>query len=275
MRLLCGLALLGVLPIVLSNAVLYRWRASALHQMVACDRPERLGLLNAVWAFAQECAADAVALLLTLIGWCVPRRRDAAGTRGPVILIHGWGLNRGSLWLLRRRLLRDGCSPVCCVDYRWFGADVEHAGKQLRATVENLTTRGSNHPPLTLIGHGLGGLVLRYYVRRYPAPSVRRIITLGTPHLGTDVARLLRGATAGLVPGSSSLSTLNAADRVPLQFDVIAIHSTFDAVILPPQNAEYPGAFNVQIDDVGHCALLFSSKVYRLLAENLAAPLSH
>ena len=54
---------------------------------------------------------------------------------------------------------------------------------------------------------------------------------------------------------------------------MIAIQSHFDAMVLPPGNAEYPGAFNIRVNAVGHNALLFSPKVYELLVENLAAPL--
>lgn len=274
MRLLWAIALVCVLPIVLCNTVLYASRATVLRGAAACDVPERLGLLDATWAFVKECAALAAVLLLIPIGWCLPRHREGTGSRGPVILLHGWGLNCGSLWMLQRRLLYDGWSPVCCVNYHTFRADVEWAAHRLRSMIEPIAASGSDRHPLTLIGHGLGGLVLRYYVRRYPSPTIRRIVTLGTPHSGTLVARLLGRAAEGLVPGSPLLSKLNAADRVPQQFDVIAIHSTFDALILPPQNAQYPGAFNIQVSDVGHHALLFSSKVYRLLAENLAVPLS-
>jgi hypothetical protein len=61
---------------------------------------------------------------------------------------------------------------------------------------------------------------------------------------------------------------------VPQQFDVIAIHSDFDAMILPPRHAEYPGAFNIRVAGIGHNALLFSAKIYGLIAENLDAPLT-
>jgi triacylglycerol esterase/lipase EstA (alpha/beta hydrolase family) len=140
------------------------------------------------------------------------------------------------------------------------------------AVEEMRVARGAPRP-LMLVCHSLGGLVARYYVRRYPAPHVRRIITLGTPHGGTVLAARRRNGAHKLAPRSAFLATLSAADRVPQQFDVIAIQSTFDAMILPPRHAEYPGAFNVVVNDVGHNALLFSVKVYRLIAENLNAPL--
>lgn len=258
---------------VLFNAILYAARARALRNLDACDAVDRLGVVHAAWAFAAECAATAAVLLTIPLGWLLPHCRSGAGRRGPVLLIHGWSLNRGCFWLLRRRLLRDGWSPVCCLDYRSLRSDVEGGAARLRDAVDHLAHALGTRQPVTLIGHSLGGLVARYYARRYPAAAVRRIVTLGTPHRGTQLARLHGGRGHKLAPGSQFLNTLNAADRVPHQFDVIAIHSSFDAMLLPPHNAEYPVAFNIRVNDVGHNALLFSSKVYGLLRENLGVPL--
>ena len=116
-----GVAL--ALGTVVFNLALYATRAWVLRTVVACDLPDRLGVVDAVWSFAKECAALVAVILLIPIGWCLPRCRSGAGTRGPLILVHAWGLNRGSLWWLRRRLVRDGWSPVCCLDYRSVTAD--------------------------------------------------------------------------------------------------------------------------------------------------------
>ena len=271
MRFLWGIPMLFGLLVVAGNGVLYGWRAKLAHDTPEGVADERLAVLVAAWAFAKECAALAAVMLLLPLGWCLPRCRTGTGPRGPLILVHGWGVNRGSLWLLRRRLLRDGWGPACCLDYRGLSAGVEGAARQLHEMVVAVAAR--DRRPITCIGHSLGGLVLRYFVRRYPAPGIRRIVTLGTPHSGTELARLLGRQGHSLLPGSRLLNALNAADHVPKQFDVIAIHSTFDATILPPNSGLYPVAFNIQVNDVGHNALLFSTKVYRLIAENLAAPL--
>lgn len=257
----------------LYNAALYRFRGHILRRLDACDAVEPLGLIDAAWAFAKECAATATVLLAVPFGWVLPRSCSGSGMRGPVLLVHGWSLNRGCFWLLRRRLLRDGWGPVDCFEYRSLSIDVEGAAARLRIAVEEMRAVRSAPQPVMLVCHSLGGLVARYYARRYPAPHVRRIITLGTPHGGTALAGLRKNGSHKLAPRSSFLATLGAADRVPQQFDVIAIQSTFDAMILPPRNAEYAGAFNVVVNDVGHNALLFSSKIYRLVAENLDATL--
>ena len=264
-RLLLGLAT----AIVLFNTGLYLWRARVLRSLPPCDAVERLGLIDALWAFLVECVALAAWLLLIPVGWCLPRSRRGPGTRGAVVLLHGWGLNAASVWLLQRRLLRDGWSPVCSFTYPTFRADLDGAAKRLRDWLEHAALSG----PLTLVGHSLGGLVLRYFARRYSVPQVRRIVTLGTPHFGTVLAASPGSPVQHLAPGSPVLNKLNAVDHVPQQFDVIAIQSTFDAMLLPPDHGRYPGAFNIQVNDVGHNALLLSRKVYRLIAENLATPL--
>lgn len=263
------IAVVFALLLLIVNGSLYIWRARLIRTRPACDAIERLGAWHAMSAFAKECIALAAVVLTIPLARSLPRCRSGHGLLGPVILVHTWGLNPGSLWCLRRRLLRDGWSPVCFFHYRMLSANVERAAEALRQMIQAVAL---GNQPLTLIGHGVGGLVVRYCVRRYPIPTVRRILTLGTPHFGTALARFGPWRDT-LAPGAPLLNKLNAGDHLPQQFDVIAVHSTFDAMVLPPANAVYPGAFNIQVNDVGHNALLFSIKVYRLIAENLAAPL--
>lgn len=250
------------------TATLYALRRHHLRALPLCDVVEPLGLRRALPAFAAEWMALTSTVLTIPLGWCMRRTWVGTGTHGPLVLVHGYGLNAGSLWWLRRRLQRDGWGPIYCCRYRSLRTTLDRAAEALRQELRAAPPRGA---PLTLIGHGAGGLVIRHYLRRTPAPTVRRVITLGTPHRGTVLARYGPWRHS-LAPGAPSLVKLNAVDRLPQQFDVIAIYSTFDAVALPHTHARYPGAFNIQLDNVGHHALLYSHKVYRLIAENLAAP---
>jgi len=264
------LSFLVALPLVVIGLFTAATYAARARRRQACDDAIRLGLVNALWAFLTECAATLAVSALVPVGWCMPRWRFAGDLRGSVILVHGWGVNRGALWLLRRRLLRAGWGSVWCFGYRAYRPDVEHPAALLHQMV--LEAARVSRAPITLVGHGFGGLVLRYHARRYPPSGIRRIVTLGTPHQGTDLARWHPMLRRHLTPGAALLNRLNANDRVPQQFDVIAISSTFDARILPAANAEYPEAFNVKVADVGHNALLFSKKIVHLICENLDVP---
>lgn len=273
MHLVLWFASAYALAVIVTNVALYAWRQRLLQRAAQCNLLEPLGWTGAAFGFGRECLAVAALLPCAVIGCLMPPCGIGSGARGPLLMLHGWGTNRGALWLLRRRLLRDGWNPVHCLETRASGMDIEAAAGAVRTAVEQLAAACGDGRPIMLVGHGVGGLVLRYFVRRYPAPRVRRVVTLGTPHFGTVVARALGSHGALLLPDSPVLRRLKAADRVPAQFDTIAIHSTFDATVLPLEYALYPGAFNIQFNDIGHFTLLWSRKVYRVLAENLAAPL--
>jgi len=285
-RVIAVVVALFLVVVLVQHLVTYAWRARVLRDLPECDAVDRLGWIDAVTCFVEEYIATVLSLLAIPVGWgsaqppaVAPDREAPKGvaqdpggsagrSRGAVVLVHGWGLNGGSFWLLRRRLLRDGWGPVYCFNYRSRQANVEDAASELKGYVDRVVAVSKR--PLTLIGHSLGGLVIRYYARRYAVRGVRRLLTLGTPHHGTVVAR---GWLPALAPESTLLATLNAADRTPQQFDVITLYSTFDAVVLPPAHASYDGAFNIQLNNVGHNALLTSKRVYGLIAENLEAPL--
>ena len=271
---LVWLALGYVATAVAINLGLYGWRRRMLQQAAAANLLEPLGLLSACWAFLIECTALGAVVLLIPFGWLWPPWPLQGAGRGAVVLLHGWGTNRGAMWLLRSRLLRAGWGPVCCFEAHTLSLDIEGAAARLRTLLDRVASTSITPAPLIVVGFGIGGLVLRYYLRRYPAPRVRRVVTLGTPHRGTAVARALGPFARALVPRSAFLRRLNAGDRLPEQFDVVALHSTFDATVLPLECALYPGAFNAQFSEIGHFSLLFSAKVFRVLRENLAAPLA-
>lgn len=256
----------------LLTAARYAWRARVLHSLRPCDRPEPLGLAGAAWAFAAECTASMFAMLLLPAGWIRSGAPDANASPGAVILIHDWGHNAGAFWLLRRRLRRRGWNPVVSTRHPALQTDIQAIADQLSILVDQVAA--SQPRQIVLLGHGFGGLVARFYVRQRRAPRVRRICTLGTPHKGSLLPSIFGPMHGILQPRGPLLSRLEAGDRTPQQFDVIALYSTFDSTVLPPANAEYTGAFNIRLDNVGHDGMLFSPKVFTLIEENLAAPLS-
>jgi pimeloyl-ACP methyl ester carboxylesterase len=133
------------------------------------------------------------------------------------------------------------------------GADAVAAG--LDAHIELV-------PPdvdVVVLGHGFGGIVAVRYAATHA--RVRRVVTLGTPHQGSQALpyRWLSG-NAVRVPVTGSPA------------DVMAIYSDFDAWLVPVDNAYYPGGFNIAIGGVGHCAMLRSRRVADLIVENLARP---
>jgi len=63
------------------------------------------------------------------------------------------------------------------------------------------------------------------------------------------------------------------SEDAPERLDWIAVHSAFDATVLPPDRAYWPNAYNIRVRGMGHHRLVYSRKVFELLLENIEAEL--
>lgn len=95
--------------------------------------------------------------------------------------------------LLRRRLSRCG--------YRTYQFRYRSLRRDLSANAHRLHRFLATVPGDTvhLVGHSLGGLVIRKLFQQFPQQRPGRIVTLGTPHNASAVARYLRRFRAGRV----------------------------------------------------------------------------
>lgn len=208
----------------------------------------------------------AVTWPLGLVGW--PRARPGAGR--PVVLIHGWGLNRASMGLIAARLRRDG-RIVHPETVAWRSVRIEDAAATVADRLRTIAT-ASGCATVDVVAHGVGGLLVRSAARAHGASSViGNVVTLGSPHRGAALALLSPSpAMRELRPGSAFLDDLVRGEQLPARAHVTAIASPFDAIVFPFDLAYWAGAFNVTVERVGHFSLLYSERVYSVIAENLA-----
>jgi triacylglycerol esterase/lipase EstA (alpha/beta hydrolase family) len=96
---------------------------------------------------------------------------------------------------------------------------------------------------LILVGHSMGGLVSRAYLRRNGKARVAKLVTLGTPHRGSQLAKLGMGENGRqMVPGSAWLGGLNASGAVPLPAATVSIYSCHDNYVMPQDSSVLEGA---------------------------------
>lgn len=216
--------------------------------------------------------AELGAILWVLATWplgLLPRSRKSLGGV-PVVLLHGWAMTPASMAVLAARLRRSG-REVHQIGYASLGPDMKGKAARIEARMRKIAA-ASTAGKIDVVAHSLGGLLARAAVRYYGAGAyVEHLVTLGTPHGGTALAAFLRRPNVRpMRPGSTFLRRLAENDPVPAQVACTAIFSTFDALVFPVECAEYRGAMNVEVDDVGHLGLLLSPRVFTLVEESLA-----
>ena len=197
--------------------------------------------------------------------WMGGDRLPPGAGRPPLLLIHGYGCSRAVWWWQRRRLEAAGWS-VATINLEPLYTSIDNYVEPLARRIDEVLAQ-SGAPQLILIGHSMGGLVARAYLRRHGTARVRLLVTLGTPHGGSELARFGVGESARQMrPGSAWLASLGAPP-----VETLTIYSAHDNYVLSPANLELPGARRCVLERLGHLAMLFSPRVAQALRDELAS----
>ncbi|HEY8147187.1 MAG TPA: alpha/beta fold hydrolase [Kofleriaceae bacterium] len=199
------------------------------------------------------------------LGYVAPIWRGRRRGPRPVVLVQGYAMSRAYFLLLTARLGAAGLGPFYGYEY-WTLGKVASAARRLGEYVEELC-RFHRADGVDLVGHSMGGVVARYYVALGGGGArVKSLVTLGSPHSGTEVSYFGVGRPVHeLMPGSALLARLDAA-ALPAGVQALAIWSRSDAMVWSEAQAHLPGARMVAFDDLGHLGLLASRRVAREVA---------
>ena len=179
----------------------------------------------------------------------------------PMLLVHGYGCNRGIWWWLRPRLEAAGhVVATISLEPPWGGID--GFAEQLHARIEAVCA-ATGAPRVTLVAHSMGGLVSRAYLASHGDARVARLISIASPHSGSQLARLGLGTCARqMTPGSPWLTRL-AAQRVTVPF--VSVRTPQDNFVMPQDLQRHPDARDEPLPGVGHLAALCDARVLRLV----------
>ncbi len=187
----------------------------------------------------------------------------------PIIVLHGYGMNRANFLALACRLRAAGLGPVYGFEY-WTLGRIAAGARQLGWFVDEVRA-ATGATEVDLVGHSMGGVVARYYVALAGGdPHVANVITLGSPHAGTDLGGLGVGHPAReLVLGSKLIQRLGAAPPLA-HAKLTTILSHRDALVPASQQPPIANADRIEYEDLGHIALLGSRRVAREVIRRLS-----
>jgi triacylglycerol lipase len=196
-------------------------------------------------------------LLVVLAVVVVLRARDEAGDvaqdlPGTVLLVAGYGGSTAALDDLARRLRDAGRRVEVVPPVGDNTGDLTEQARALGTVADRAVAAGA--PSVDVVGYSAGGVVARIWVAELGGDDVaRRVVTLGSPHRGTQVAAI--GARLGtcppacraLAPGSDLLDDLPETPSGPRW---TSIWTANDETVVPPSSGRLSGGVAIELQQV-------------------------
>lgn len=187
-----------------------------------------------------------------------------------VVLVHGFLLPAVSMAPLARRLRRCGFQTAM------FGYAARREGVVTAAARLNAFAAGQSGNTVHFVAHSLGGVVVRHLFHQFPRQRPGRVVTLGTPHGGSRVAKSLashrwgrwllgrsfvRGLSGELPPWDMGreLGIIAGSRGVGAGKLITALPKPHDGTVAVSE-AELAGAVAVRVLPVSHTQLLVSAR---------------
>lgn len=210
--------------------------------------PARRRLFHAMILVAV--AAMVVVVALVVLGRDEPVTPVSQDRLGPVLLVPGYGGSTTALEVLEAALDDTGRDARIVAPTGSGTQDLRDQAADLGEAVDEVLAE-TGAPSVDLVGYSAGGVVVRIYVADLGGGStVRRAVTLASPHHGSELAelggligpRVCPEACRQLAPDSELLRRLNAADETPPGPAWVALWTEDDETVVPADSGELTGA---------------------------------
>ncbi|WP_051261854.1 esterase/lipase family protein [Desulfovibrio inopinatus] len=153
----------------------------------------------------------------------------------PVVFVHGLYHSSAAWFAFRFRIGTIGRRPTFALTYPSFFQNIDTICSRLEDTIET-ALKETEQKHVILVGHSLGGLVIRRYLTTsQQAHAVAGIVTLGTPHRGSILAHLATGHLGRSIAPDGAL--IKKLEQHPLpNIPKMCLYSCIDNMVVPGKN---------------------------------------
>jgi triacylglycerol esterase/lipase EstA (alpha/beta hydrolase family) len=194
---------------------------------------------------------------------------EPTAPRVPVLLVHGYLCNHRIWDTMAADLLAHG-HTVLAIDLEPVFGSVDHYAHSVERGVQALCAHtGASH--VALVGHSMGGLAIRSWMQRWGTARAAGVLTLGTPHAGTRLARVSTSTNGRQMRHRSDwLAALtqntSAAERDQMQIAITAQ----DNIVFPQYDQVLAGIAPTVFEGMGHLQMCTDASVIAWVRERLA-----
>lgn len=186
-----------------------------------------------------------------------------------VLLIHGFFCNRG-LWIDWIAKLKERDHACVALNLAPVFGGIDEYIPLVEAAVQKLE-RATGLPPV-IVAHSMGGLAARrWWAQDSHSHRVHRLITLGTPHHGTWLAKFALSPNARQMrlesPWLRSLQRIEPSGHVRR---MTCFYSHCDNIVYPAPTATIPGADNRPLSTVSHVHMVERPEPFEELLRHVA-----
>ena len=196
----------------------------------------------------------------------------AIGTEAkiPVVLVHGYLCNH-RIWDDVTRMLRAQGHTVYAVNLEPVFGSIDQYAPVLENAVQALLQH-TGQSQVALVGHSMGGLAIRAWMRAHGTERVARVITLGTPHAGTRLAKGSPAKNAKQMQWASAwLQELGANETDALRQRFRIALTPQDNIVCPQRAQVLPGITPIVFEGIGHLQMCIDPTVLQWLKQELAS----
>lgn len=184
----------------------------------------------------------------------------SGGSGRAVVLVPGLGAHPHVLVPLARALAASGAGPLVPVRYSSLRGGFDAVVEAVQRTVVELDE------PVDLVGHSLGGLAGRVFLKRGGDSRVRRFVSLSAPQQGTSLWRLAPPGLRSAMDPDGAIQRELAATAEPVP--TLSVGCRHDHQVVPSVSAAIAGGEHHTVE-VGHTAVLYDPHVQRLVVDFL------